>query len=196
MRAILAFLVSRPQSNPMPPVRSFDKHHPLIHASAWIDPTALVIGDVVLGANSSIWPMSVVRGDVNSIRIGSNTNIQDGSVLHVSHQGDYGEGAALTIGDEVTVGHKVILHACTIGNRCLIGMGSVVMDNVVVGDEVILGAGSLVPEGKHLESGHLYLGHPAVRKRPLTERERKWLKYSAGHYVRLMQQHLTSLESG
>ncbi len=195
MRAILAFLVSRPQNNPMSPVRSFNSHHPQIHSSAWVDPTALVIGDVVLGADSSIWPMSVVRGDVNSIRIGAATNIQDGSVLHVSHAGDYGEGAALTIGDEVTVGHRVILHACSVGNRCLIGMGSVVMDNVVVGDEVILGAGSLVPEGKQLESGHLYLGHPAVKKRPLTERERSWLKYSADHYVRLMQQHRASLET-
>jgi len=195
MRAILALLVSRPQRNPMSPVRSFDKHHPHIHASAWIDPTALVIGDVIVGAESSVWPMSVVRGDVNSIRIGAATNIQDGSVLHVSHAGEYGEGAALTIGDEVTIGHKVILHACTIGNRCLIGMGSVVMDKVIVGDEVILGAGSLVPEGKHLESGHLYLGHPAVKKRALTERERIWLQYSAGHYVRLMQQHRASLEN-
>jgi len=195
MRAILALLVSRPQSYTMPPVRSFDRHHPNIHASAWIDPTALVIGDVVIGEQSSIWPMSVLRGDVNSIRIGAATNIQDGSVLHVSHAGDYGEGAALTIGDEVTVGHKVILHACSIGNRCLIGMGSIVMDNVVVGDEVILGAGSLVPEGKHLERGYLYVGHPAVRKRALTERERQWLKYSAGHYVRLMQQHRASLET-
>ncbi len=195
MRAILAFLVSRPQNNPMSPVRSFDNHHPHIHPSAWVDPTALVIGDVFIDADSSIWPMSVVRGDVNSIRIGAATNIQDGSVLHVSHAGDYGEGAALTIGDEVTVGHKVILHACSIGNRCLIGMGSVVMDNVVVGDEVILGAGSLVPEGKHLESGHLYLGQPAVKKRVLTERERTWLKYSAGHYVRLMKRHRASLET-
>ena len=194
MRAILALLVSRPQNNPVSPVRSFDNLHPRIHASAWIDPTALVIGDVILGENSSVWPMSVVRGDVNSIRIGSATNIQDNSVLHVSHAGDYGEGAALTIGDEVTVGHRVILHACTIGDRCLIGMGSILMDNVTVGDEVIIGAGSLVPEGRHLESGHLYLGHPAVKKRPLTERERSWLQYSAGHYVRLMQRHRESLE--
>lgn len=178
----------------MPPVRSFDKHHPGIHASAWIDPTALVIGDVILGAESSIWPMCVVRGDVNSIRIGTASNIQDGCVLHVSHAGEYGEGAGLVIGDEVTVGHKVILHACTIGHRCLIGMGSVVMDRVVVGDDVMLGAGSLVPEGMSLESGYLYLGRPAVKKRRLSEREHAWLKYSAAHYVRLMQRHRESLE--
>lgn len=133
--------------------------------------------------------MSVVRGDVNSIRIGSSTNIQDGSILHVSHAGEYGPGVALTIGDEVTVGHKVILHACSIGNRCLIGMGSVVMDNVSIGDEVIVAAGSLIPEGKRLESGHLYLGSPAVKKRPLTASEIDKLRYSAGHYVRLMQRH-------
>ena len=180
----------------MPPVRSFDKQHPRIHAAAWVDPTALVIGDVILGADSSIWPMCVVRGDVNSIRIGAASNIQDGCVLHVSHAGEYGEGAGLTIGDEVTVGHKAILHACTIGHRCLIGMGSVVMDEVVVGDDVMLGAGSLVPEGMQLEGGHLYLGRPAVRKRPLTERERAWLKYSAAHYVRLMKRHRESLEKG
>ncbi|MGD9355869.1 MAG: gamma carbonic anhydrase family protein [Chromatiales bacterium] len=178
----------------MPPVRSFDKHHPGIHASAWIDPTALVIGDVILGAESSIWPMCVVRGDVNSIRIGIASNIQDGCVLHVSHAGEYGEGAGLVIGDEVTVGHKAILHACNIGNRCLIGMGSVVMDRAVVGDDVMLGAGSLVPEGMSLESGYLYLGRPAVKKRRLSEREHAWLKYSAAHYVRLMQRHRESLE--
>lgn len=176
----------------MPPVRSFDKRNPGIHASAWIDPTAVVIGDVVIGADSSVWPMAVVRGDVNSIRIGSSTNIQDGSILHVSHAGDFGEGAALTIGDEVTTGHRVILHACSIGNRCLVGMGAIVMDNAVIEDEVILAAGSLVPEGKRLESGYLYLGSPAVRKRPLTGRERAWLTYSASHYVRLMQRHRDS----
>ena len=173
----------------MPPVRIFDNQRPAIHASAWIDPAAVVIGDVVIGADSSIWPAAVVRGDVNSIRIGRATNVQDGSVLHVSHAGEFGEGAALDIGDEVTVGHRVILHACSIHDRCLIGMGSIVMDNAVIEREVILAAGSLVPEGKRLEKGHLYLGSPATRKRPLTQRERDWLAYSASHYVRLMQRH-------
>jgi carbonic anhydrase/acetyltransferase-like protein (isoleucine patch superfamily) len=177
----------------MSPIRRFDNTTPEIHASSWIDPTALVIGDVVIGAQSSVWPMSVVRGDVNSIRIGSMTNIQDGSILHVSHAGDYGPGASLSIGNEVTVGHRVILHACTLGNRCLVGMGSIVMDNVVIGDDVILAAGSLVPEGKQLESGHLYLGSPAVKRRRLTEMEIEKLRYSARHYVSLMQKHRTTM---
>ena len=173
----------------MPPVRSHNESMPKIDTGAWVDPSAVVIGDVAIGAESSVWPLSVVRGDVNSIRIGERTNIQDGSVLHVSHAGEYGDGAALTIGDEVTVGHKVILHACEVGNRCLIGMGSIVMDKAIVEDEVIIGAGSLVPEGKRLESGNLYVGSPAVYKRPLSERELAWVRYSAGHYVQLMQQH-------
>ena len=173
----------------MPPVRIFDNQRPAIHASAWIDPAAVVIGDVVIGADSSIWPAAVVRGDVNSIRIGRATNVQDGSVLHVSHAGEFGEGAALVIGDEVTVGHRVILHACSIHDRCLIGLGSIGMVNAVIERGVILAAGSLVPEGKRLEKGHLYLGSPATRKRPLTQRERDWLAYSASHYGRLMQRH-------
>jgi carbonic anhydrase/acetyltransferase-like protein (isoleucine patch superfamily) len=173
----------------MPPVRCFDNISPRIDEAAWIDPSAIVIGDVVIGADSSVWPLCIVRGDVNSIRIGTKTNIQDGSILHVSHKGPYGDGASLSIGDEVTVGHKVILHACTIGDRCLVGMGSIVMDNALIEDEVILGAGSLVPDGKRLETGFLYLGSPAVKKRALSAREIEWLRYSADHYVHLMHRH-------
>ena len=150
----------------------------------------MVIGNVSLGPDSSIWPLCAVRGDIHSITIGARSNIQDGSVLHVTHDSDYApRGFALSIGDDVTVGHKVILHACTIGNRCLVGMGSTVLDGVVFEDEVMLGAHSLVSPGKRLESGYLYLGSPARQARALTEQERQWLRYSATHYVELKNRH-------
>ena len=134
--------------------------------------------------------MAVIRGDVNAIRIGARSNVQDGSVLHVTHDGPFSPGgAALSIGEEVTIGHGVILHACTIGNRCLIGMGATVMDRALLADQVYIGAGSLVPPGKQLESGYLYRGAPVVRARPLSEREIEFLSYSAAHYVRLKNRH-------
>ena len=113
-------------------------------------------------------------------------------MLHVTHAGKHYAGAALSIGDDVTVGHKVILHACTIGDRCLIGMGAIVMDKTVVEDDVIIGAGSLVAENKTLESGYLYLGSPAKKMRRLSDRELKFLRYSAQHYVELAKEHRTS----
>lgn len=171
-------------------VRSFKDKTPVIASSAFVDETALVIGDTTIGEHASIWPMSVVRGDVNTIRIGDYTNIQDGSVLHVNHAGPENPGGdPLTIGNYVTVGHKALVHACTVGDYCLIGMGATVMDNAVVEDKVILGAGSLVSPGKVLESGHLYVGRPAVKKRALTEREIKLLEYSATHYAELADEH-------
>lgn len=171
-------------------IRTFENVSPVIEPSAWVDETALVIGDVVLGAESSVWPMSVLRGDVNTIRVGARTNIQDGCVLHVTHASERTDGGrALEIGDDVTVGHKVILHACTVGNRVLVGMGAIVMDGAIVEDDVILGAGALVTPGKHLKSGGLYVGSPARRVRSLGEQEREYLAYSAAHYVRLMERH-------
>jgi carbonic anhydrase/acetyltransferase-like protein (isoleucine patch superfamily) len=150
----------------------------------------VVIGDVVLGENCSVWPLVAIRGDINRIRIGARSNIQDGSVLHVTHRGDYSpEGAELHIGDDVTVGHKVLLHGCRIGNRVLVGMGSIVADNAIVEDEVIIGSGSLVPPGKRLESGYLYLGSPVQQKRPLTDNEIAYLGYVAEHYVRLKEKY-------
>jgi carbonic anhydrase/acetyltransferase-like protein (isoleucine patch superfamily) len=135
----------------------------------------------------------VLRGDVNPIRIGRKTNIQDGSVLHVSHAGEFNErGAPLIVGDRVTVGHKVILHACRIGSDCLIGMGSILMDDCIIEDRVMIGAGSLLPPGKRLESGYLYLGNPCRRLRELSERELDYLAYSAEHYVKLKNRHLIS----
>ena len=172
-------------------IRQFELQHPEIPDSCYVDPQASVIGDVVLGEDCSVWPMSVIRGDVNRIRIGHSSNIQDNAVLHVSHVGEFNpDGAALTVGNRVTVGHSVILHGCTVGDSCLIGMGSIIMDDAIVEDRVMIGAASLVPGGKTLESGHLYLGNPCRRVRPLEPRELDYLDYSARHYVRLMQRHL------
>ena len=127
---------------------------------------------------------------VNAIRIGARTNVQDNSCLHVTHDGPYSPGGmGLLIGDDVTIGHSVILHACTIGNRVMIGMGSLVMDQVIVEDDVLLAAGSLVPPGKRLESGHLYRGTPATKARALTAQELEQLRYSAAHYVRVKNRH-------
>jgi carbonic anhydrase/acetyltransferase-like protein (isoleucine patch superfamily) len=164
-------------------------HHgaaPQLGPGAWVHPRATVIGEVSIGADASVWPGAVIRGDVNSIAIGEASNIQDNSVLHVSHRTPANPaGGPLIIGARVTVGHSVILHACTIGDECLIGMGSIILDRAVVQKHVLLGAGSLVPEGKVLESGHLYLGRPAKLVRPLTEEEIAYFSYSAEHYVKL-----------
>lgn len=172
-------------------IESFETISPSIDSTAYVHHQALVVGDVTIGQHSSVWPFTVVRGDVNSIRIGCNTNIQDNSVLHVTHDGPYKPGGyALEIGDEVTVGHRVILHGCKVGNQCLIGMGAIVMDDVILQDKLIIGAGSLVAPGKELTSGYLYLGQPARRVRELTEQEIESLAYSAQHYVRLKNRYL------
>jgi carbonic anhydrase/acetyltransferase-like protein (isoleucine patch superfamily) len=169
--------------------QSLAPHHgitPTLAAGAWVHPRATVIGEVSLGVDASVWPGAVIRGDVNSIAIGEATNIQDNSVLHVSHKTPANpEGGPLVIGARVTIGHTVILHACTVGDECLIGMGSIILDHAVIQKHVLLGAGSLVPEGKVLESGHLYLGRPAKRIRALTEDEIAYFNYSAEHYVKL-----------
>jgi carbonic anhydrase/acetyltransferase-like protein (isoleucine patch superfamily) len=171
-------------------IREFSGVHPRIDPSAWVDDSALVIGDVVLEADVSIWPMAVVRGDINAIRVGARTNIQDGCVLHVTHDGPYTSGGSpLTVGTDVTAGHKAVLHACTIGNFCLIGIGAIVLDKAVIGDYSIIGAGSLVPGGRVLDGGHLYVGAPAKKMRPLTDGERRMLEYSAAHYSRLKDRH-------
>jgi carbonic anhydrase/acetyltransferase-like protein (isoleucine patch superfamily) len=172
-------------------IRPYRQQLPRLAAGAYVDETACVIGDVELGEDASVWPMAVLRGDVNAIRIGARTNVQDGSVLHVTHDGPYSPGgAALMVGDDVTIGHGVILHACTIGNRCLVGMGALVLDKVVIEDEVFIAAGSVVPPGKRLVSGFLYRGSPAQQARPLTDTERAQLKYSAEHYVRVKNDYL------
>lgn len=174
-------------------IRAFEEHRPEIADSAYVDAAAQVIGAVRIGADSSLWPMAVARGDVNRIEIGERSNVQDGSVIHVTHDGPFSPGGIPTlIGDDVTVGHLCLIHACTIGNRCLIGMGSVIMDGAELEDDVLLAAGSLVSPGKRLASGRLYRGRPAKPVRDLTEDEREMLRYSAAHYVRLKDRHLAA----
>lgn len=172
-------------------IRDFSGVSPIVSASAYVDDAALVVGNVSLGDDVSIWPMTVLRGDVNAIRIGAGTNVQDGSVLHVTHEHpDIPGGYALRIGEHVTIGHKVILHGCSVGDYCLIGMGAIVMDGAVLEPKVLLGAGSLVPPGKTLTAGHLWLGSPARKVRALTQKELDWLTYSASHYIELKNKYL------
>jgi carbonic anhydrase/acetyltransferase-like protein (isoleucine patch superfamily) len=172
-------------------VRPYRGELPVIGARVYIDPAAVVIGRVTLGDDASVWPSAVIRGDVHRIEIGARCSIQDGSVLHVTHDGPYAPGGReLLLGAEVTVGHRVVLHACTIGNACLIGMGSLILDNVQIEDHVMVGAGSVVPPGKRLESGALYVGSPARRVRDLTAREIEFLSYSAAHYVKVKNDYL------
>lgn len=163
---------------------------PQLASSAWVHSSAQLIGDVVLGSDVSIWCNVVLRGDVNHIRVGSGSNVQDLTIGHVSHKtAAKPAGSPLLIGSHVTVGHGVILHGCTIGDQCLIGMGSTVMDDVVIEDHVMLGAGSLVTPGKRLQSGMLYIGRPASCVRALTDDELAYLLYSAEHYIRVKNNH-------
>lgn len=174
-------------------IRPFLQHTPCIHHSCFVDKTAVVIGDVKLDENASVWAGAVIRGDVNAIIVGKRSNIQDGSVLHVTHKNtEKPEGSPLIMGDDVTVGHRVVLHGCTIGDRVLVGMGSIILDDVVVESDVMIGAGSLVPPRKRLESGYLYMGSPVKQIRPLTEQELTGLTYSSSHYVKLAAQHVQS----
>jgi len=172
-------------------IRPYKALHPKIGSRVMIDTTSVVIGDVRLADDVGIWPLVVIRGDVNDVAIGARSNIQDGSVLHVTHKSSYKpEGNPLIVGEDVTVGHKVMLHGCTIGNRVLVGMGSILLDGAVIEDDVMIGAGSLVPQNKRLESGFLYLGSPVKQIRPLTEEEREGLTYSANNYVKWKDEYL------
>ena len=175
-------------------IRAYQGKQPLIAASAWIDPSALVIGDVEIGAGSSVWPMAVIRGDVHQISIGAESNIQDGSILHVSHDSRFLPGGApLIIHDRVTVGHQVVLHGCEIHDCCLIGIGARILDRAVVQSRTLLAAGSLVPPKQVLEGGYLSRGAPVSRIRPLTDEELEYLEYAALHYVRLADNHRESI---
>jgi carbonic anhydrase/acetyltransferase-like protein (isoleucine patch superfamily) len=171
-------------------IRPFDSYLPTLGERVYVDPTALVIGDVQLGEDSSVWPSAVIRGDLHRIRIGDRCSIQDGSVLHITHVGPFEpEGFPLTLGNDVTVGHRAVLHGCTIGNRVLIGIGAIVMDGAYIEDEVMIAAGSLVPPGKRLSSGYLYVGSPVKSARPLTDKEREFLTYSTANYARLKEKY-------
>jgi carbonic anhydrase/acetyltransferase-like protein (isoleucine patch superfamily) len=174
-------------------IRAFESDIPNIAASVFIDDSAVVTGNVIIGADSSVWPMCSVRGDIHFIRIGERTNIQDGSVLHVTHDSEFAPGGhGLTIGNDVTIGHNAVVHACTVEDLCLIGMGAVVLDGAVVCSGAMVGAGSLVPPGKRLEGGYLWLGSPVKRVRELSEKEMAYLRYSATHYVSLKNRHMRS----
>ncbi len=172
-------------------LQAFQSHVPQLAEGVYVHPSANIIGQVQIGAHSSVWPSVAIRGDVNFIRIGAESNIQELSSLHVNHRSPQDpKGAPLVIGDRVTIGHMVILHGCTIEDESLIGMGSIVMDKAVVQRHVLLGAGSLVPEGKVLQSGYLYMGRPAKQVRMLTAEEINELRQSAAMYVKLKQAYL------
>lgn len=157
---------------------------PLLGEGAWVAGTAMVIGDVTLGKNASIWYGAVVRGDVEKIRIGADSNIQDNSVIHVDSS-----GFATLVGDGVTVGHRVVLHGCHIGDGALIGIGAIVLNGAEIGEGALVGAGSLVAQGAKIPPGVLAFGSPCKVKRPLTDEERASLRESAAHYVELAREH-------
>lgn len=178
-------------------IRPYQGKAPQITSSTYVDSSAVLVGDISLAADVSIWPLVAARGDVNSIRIGARTNVQDGSVLHVTRKSELNpHGIPLIIGEDVTVGHKALLHACQIGDRVLVGMGAIVLDGAVIENDVMLGAGALVPPGKRLISGYLYIGSPAKQVRALTDDEMTFLKISADKYVILKDEYIADLASG
>ena len=174
--------------------RTFKQHTPDIGKDVFVDESAVVIGQVEIGHDSSVWPNTTIRGDVNRIKIGANTSVQDGSVLHVTHDhtNKHPGGFPLTVGSQVTIGHNVVLHGCTVEDNCLIGMGAIILDGAHLEKNVFLASGALVSPGKRLQSGYLYVGSPAKKLRLLTDEELAGLQYSAEHYVRLKNDYLSS----
>lgn len=173
-------------------IRPYRKQVPRLGARVYVDPAAVLIGDVELGDDVSLWPCTVVRGDVNCIRIGARTNVQDGAVLHVTHDGPYSPGGfPLVIGADVTVGHSAILHACTIEDACLIGMHATVLDGAIVRKHGFVAAGAVIAPGKIVGEGELWIGNPARCVRKLDAAQIEALYYSAKHYVRLKDEYLT-----
>ncbi|PSW11732.1 gamma carbonic anhydrase family protein [Photobacterium sanctipauli] len=178
------------------PLRPYKGISPTIGEASYIDPSALLVGDIELGDHTSIWPLVAARGDVNHIKIGDRSNVQDGTVLHVTRKTTTKPaGHPLLIGNDVTIGHKAMLHGCNVGDRVLVGMGAIILDGAIVGSDVIIGAGCLVPPGKKLESGFLYIGSPAKQARPLNDNERAFLLTSAENYVRLKNDYLSNAEN-
>ena len=172
-------------------IRSHRGISPKLGQRVYIDPAATVIGDVHLGEDASVWPGAVIRGDMHSIRIGDRSNVQDNAVLHITHASDFNpNGWPLNIGDDVVIGHRAVLHGCTVGNRILIGNGAIINDGAVVEDEVIVGAGCMVPPGKTLASGYVYIGNPCKQMRALSEKEKAFFSYSAANYVKLKDEYL------
>jgi carbonic anhydrase/acetyltransferase-like protein (isoleucine patch superfamily) len=177
-------------------LRSFRGKIPRIGQRVLIDPSAVVLGDVDIADDVSVWPQVAIRGDMHCITIGARTSVQDGCVLHITHAGPYNEnGWPLHIGCDVTIGHNATLHGCTLGDRVLIGMGATVMDGAVVEDDVVIGAGALVTPGKRLRGGYLYAGSPAREMRELSQKEMKYFTYSANNYVKLKDEHIHELEA-
>lgn len=175
-------------------IRPYQGISPQLPDSVFVDPTAVIIGDVILGADCSVWPLTVIRGDMHRIRIGERVSVQDGSVLHITHAGPFNPaGFPLTIGSDVTIGHQAMLHGCTLGDRILIGMKAMVMDGAVIESDVVLAAGSTVPPGKVLQSGWLYMGSPAKPVRELTEKELAYFTYTAANYVKLKNSYLAGV---
>lgn len=177
------------------PIRSYKGVTPQTGERCYIDASAVIAGDVTINDDSSIWPLVAARGDVNTITIGKRTNVQDGTVLHVTRKTPgLPDGYPLIIGDDVTIGHQCMLHGCKLGNRILVGMGAVIMDNVTVEDDVFIGAGTLVPPNKTLESGFLYVGNPMTKRRRLNDKEMAFLAQSAVNYVELKNDYLAEEE--
>jgi carbonic anhydrase/acetyltransferase-like protein (isoleucine patch superfamily) len=177
-------------------IRSYKGNYPSLGSNIYIDESAVLVGEISLADDTSIWPLVAARGDVNNIYIGARTNIQDGSVLHVTRKSKNNpDGNPLIIGEDVTVGHKCMLHGCQLGNRILVGMGAIIMDGAVVEDDVFIGAGSLVPPNKTLVSGYLYVGNPIKQIRPLKQSEADFLKQSAINYVELKNDYLKDINN-
>lgn len=175
-------------------LRSYQDIYPTIGLRNYIDASAVIVGDITLADDVSIWPLVAARGDVNTITLGARSNIQDGTVLHVTRKSEHNpQGNPLTIGADVTVGHKCMLHGCTLGDRILVGMGTIIMDGAIVENDVLIGAGSLVPPHKTLASGYLYVGNPVKQVREIKANEREFLKQSAQNYVKLKNDYLTEL---
>jgi carbonic anhydrase/acetyltransferase-like protein (isoleucine patch superfamily) len=166
-------------------LRPYGDKTPQVGNGTFVAENAVLVGDVVVGARSSVWFGAVLRGDVFHIRVGDETSIQDNAVIHVTHGRN-----ATSVGNRVTVGHSVNLHGCTIRDRCIIGMGSIVLDAAEVGERCIVGAGSLVTAGSQIPPGTLAIGSPARPKRDLTADELEWLDVSAAHYVELARAYL------
>lgn len=178
----------------MTALRAYRGVLPTLGARVYVDPAATVIGTVELDDDVSIWPGAVLRGDVERIRVGARSNVQDGAVLHVTHDGPYTPGGrACIVGSDVTIGHAAVLHACTLEDGCLIGMHATVLDGAVIGRHAFVGAGALIAPGKRVGAGELWMGNPARCVRQLGAREIEALDYSARHYVELKDEYLAAL---
>ena len=173
--------------------RSFDNIWPTLGEAVYIDEDATVIGKVTLGKDVSVWPGAILRGDMEPITIGEGSNVQDNAVLHTTHGSDFFKACPLNIGQFVVIGHSAVLHGCTLGDNILVGIGAIINDRVVVENLVMIGAGTVVPPGKVLASGYLYVGNPVRQLRALTDKEKNFLKYSPQRYIKLKDQYLQSL---